>query len=172
MQTPDVAAAARPVEIASLAPGRTVFSLSMNEAERKAIAKRLGEPAIRRLEGEIALTPFAGGVAAEIDVTADLDRICVASLEPMSESVREHFAIRFERDFSEAEDDENADDETLREPLDGETIDLVELLIQHLSLSLDPYPRKEGAEALLEGSRAATKISPFADLKRLVDDAS
>jgi uncharacterized metal-binding protein YceD (DUF177 family) len=172
MPSPDAEIAARPVAVADLKPGRNAFSLSMNEAERKVIARRLGEPAVRRLDGEIVLTPFSGGVAAAIDVEAEVERICVSSLEPMTEIVREHFDLRFERDFSESDHEEEIDADILCEPLDGESIDLAELLIQHLSLSLVPYPRKAGAEALLESSRAAAIASPFADLKRLVDDGS
>ncbi|MGD9801132.1 MAG: hypothetical protein AB7V02_11105, partial [Parvularculaceae bacterium] len=64
------------------------------------------------------------------------------------------------------------DETAWREPLDGDEIDLGELLVQHLSLALDPYPRKDGAESLLETYRNAATASPFAGLKGLKDPDS
>ena len=60
-------------------------------------------------------------------------------------------------------------DDWTREPLETATIDLADMLVQHLSLSLDPHPRKPGAKSLLEDYRDAASPSPFAVLKGLVD---
>ena len=72
----------------------------------------------------------------------------------------------FDRRFIELDDEGDNEDEW-REPLEGDEIDLGELLVQHLSLALDPYPRLEGAESLLPEYRTATLSSPFAALKDL-----
>jgi hypothetical protein len=156
------------VEIATLHRGENRFRLSPDESARHKIATRLGEPGIGALEGDFSLTPFSGGVDLALHITARVDRLCVASLEPMVEHVDERYVIRFERDFKEevGDDEENG---SSREPLEGDTLDIGEILVQHLSLSLAPHPRKEGAKSLAVDYRDPVNLSPFSGLKRIVD---
>jgi uncharacterized metal-binding protein YceD (DUF177 family) len=155
------------LEIAALHRGENRFQISPDEPARRAIAERLGEPGVEALDGEFTLRPLGGGVDLDLRVTARVRRVCVASLEPMVETIDERYKIRFERDFDEGA--ANEDGETAREPLDGDVLDLEEILIQHLTLSLDPHPRKTGARSLVEGYRDPLNLSPFAGLKGLVD---
>lgn len=155
------------VEIAALSRGKNLFHLSPDEARRRAIAERLGEAGVAALEGDFALTPFNGGVDLALHIKARVDRNCVISLEPLVELVDERYSIRFERDFDDEAGDE--DDEISREPLEGDTLDLDEILVQYLSLSLDPHPRKAGAKSLAEGYRDPVNLSPFSGLKGIVD---
>lgn len=155
------------VEIAALHRGKNIFHLSPDETARREIAARLGEPGIEALEGDFVLTPFGGGVDLTLHLKARVNRLCVASLEPLVEPIDERYAIQFERDFED--DEENDEDERSREPLDGDTLDLMEILVQHLSVSLDPHPRKEGAKSLAEGYRDPVNLSPFSGLKGIVD---
>ncbi len=140
-----------------------------NPEERRAIAHRLGLPALSRLRGEFRLTPIANGIDVRLHLDAVAERQCVASLEAMTEEIDETIAVRFERTLTGDEAGDAIEDEVLREPLEGDTIDLGELLIQQLSLSLDPHPRKPGARSLLEDYRDAASTSPFDVLKPLVD---
>lgn len=162
----------RLVDVASLDASGGDYVIEPTEAERAAIAKRLGIPAIKSLRGEFRLTPLRGGVEIRLKIDAEAERICVASLEPMRETIREEIRMQFDRNYAEDESDDLADSELLREPLDGDELDLGELLVQHLSLSLDPYPRKEGAEGLADKFRDATSSSPFSALKGLADHES
>ncbi|MFN3958960.1 MAG: YceD family protein [Parvularculaceae bacterium] len=155
------------IEIAALKRGENRFHLSPDESERRRIAERLGEPGVASLTGDFVLSPVAAGVDLRLHLKAEVNRLCVASLEPMIETVDERYAIRFERDFRE--DDAAETDDVSKEPLEGDTIDLDEILIQHLSLSLVPHPRKEGARSLAEGYRDPVTLSPFAGLKGIVD---
>lgn len=156
------------VEIAALQRGKNRFHLAPDEAQRRKIADRLSEPSIEALEGDFILTPFSGGVDLDLHVTGRINRLCVASLEPLVEVVDERYAIRFERNFAEDADDGDAEVFS-REPLEGDTLDLGEILIQHLSLSLDPHPRKPGAKSLAESYRDPVNLSPFSGLKGIVD---
>ncbi len=155
------------VEIAALHRSRNTFHLAPDEQARREIAERLGEPGIPALEGDFILTPFGGGVELTLHLRARVDRLCVASLEPLAELVDEHYSIRFERDFED--DGENDEEELSREPLEGDTLDLAEILVQHLSVSLSPHPRKEGARSLAEAYRDPVNLSPFSGLKGIVD---
>lgn len=162
----------RLVDVASLDASGADYIIEPTEAERAVIAKRLDIPAIKSLRGEFQLTPVRGGVDIRLKVDAEAERICVASLEPMRETIREEIRMQFDRNHVEGESDDIADSELLREPLEGDELDLGELLVQHLSLSLDPYPRKDGAESLADKFRDAASSSPFSALKGLADRES
>lgn len=159
----------RLVDVASLDAQGADYVVEPTEAERAAIARRLDIPAVNRLRGEFQLTPVRGGVDILLRIDAEAERICVASLEPMRETIREDIRMQFDRNYVEDESDDLADSDLLREPLAGDDIDLGELLVQHLSLSLDLYPRKEGAESLADKFRSAASASPFSVLKGLAD---
>jgi len=159
----------RVVEVSSLDPKGAEIVIEANESERQAIARRLDIPALGRLKGTFALAPARGGVEIRLRLDAQAERRCVASLEPMTETIAEDIAMQFDRDFDEDDRGEEFAGDTLREPLEGDEIDLGELLVQHLSLSLDPYPRKEGAGPLIERYGADAPSSPFAGLKDLAN---
>lgn len=157
----------RIVDISVLDAANARFIVEPNEAERTVIAKRLDVPAIRKLRGDFLLTPIRSGVDIVLIIDAVTERTCVASLEPMTETIREEVRIEFDRNYAEEEDHDFADTGILREPLESAEIDLGELLVQHLSLSLDPYPRRDGSESLADKFRDATSVSPFLSLKGL-----
>ncbi len=140
------------------------FQLSANEGEREKIAARLKTPSVENLEGEMKVTASKTMVRITGDIKANLTRECVASLEPMAETVAETFEIQFTRIPPEVEE---ADEEDLDAPeyLEGPILDLGELLVQQLSLAMDPFPRKEGAESLAKAYAPAENVSPFAALK-------
>lgn len=158
----------RPFDTSTLDEGGATITLEAEEAQRAAIARRLDIPALDLLKGKFRLRRTPGGVEVVLSLAARAERRCVVSLEPMTEEIAEEFKLRFDRKF----DDESAADpesEWTIEPLEGVMIDLGDTLVQHLSLSLDPNPRKPDAMSLLEEYRAATSPSPFAVLKGLVD---
>lgn len=157
----------RIVDISVLDAAGARFIVEPSEEERAAIAKRLDVPAIRKLRGDFLLTANRGGVAIVLIIDAETERTCVASLELMTEEIREEARIEFDRNYAGEEDRDFAETEVMREPLETAEIDLGELLVQHLSLSLDPYPRKDGAESLADKFRDATSVSPFLPLRGL-----
>lgn len=150
------------IAVGDLPPGGADFSIDADESQRRAIARRLDIRGLSRLAGTFRATPFKGGVAIQLKLEAIAERQCVVSLEPMTETINETINMRFDRAFRDGDFEE---DDLLIEPLEGDAIDLGELLVQHLSLSLDPYPRKPGAKSLLGNYRSAASPSPFAVLK-------
>ncbi len=154
------------IEVAALPREGADYAIDANELQRRLIAHRLEIPALSSLRGVFRATPFSGGVAVQLKLDALAERQCVVSLEPMPETISETVTTHFERAFDETD---LRDDDIMREPLDGDMIDLGELLIQHLSLSLDPYPRIPGAKNLADDYRSAATGSPFAVLKGLSD---
>ncbi len=141
------------------------FHLRANGTERAKIAKRLKTPSVEKLEGEIRVTASKTTVRITGDILADLTRECVASLEHMPETVAESFEIDFTR-IPPENDDVEEEDLDAPEFLEGETLDLGELLVQQLSLSMEPFPRKQGAKSLAEAYAPKENASPFAGLKQ------
>lgn len=173
MTNEDIRTISRVVSTDSIGEDGARFVIEPSEAERAAIAQRLKIPGLDKLRGEFDLTRTRGGADIVLALSAVAQRICVASLEPMTERVNEIVRMQFDRKFDEeAELDAADDDDILREPLDGDEIDLGELLVQHLSLSLSPYPRRDDAESLADKYRDAASASPFSSLKGLSREES
>lgn len=155
-----------PVSLSALpAAGRT-FDLVPDPATRAAIAARLGVPAVERLSGRILLAPEPGGYRLAGRVEAALSRVCVVTLEPLSETVDERFTLRFASGGGAvAEDADPTLDEDAPEPLDGDSLDIAEMLVQQLALAMTPYPRRPDASFASAEFGESLEKSPFAVLK-------
>ncbi|MCK5747014.1 MAG: DUF177 domain-containing protein [Oricola sp.] len=151
------------IELGEVGRQGKVFRLAAGEDERRRVAERLGAPSVEKLEGELRVSATKTAIRVEGSIDADLTRECVASLEPMQERVAEDFEIDFLREAPEPEEGEEGWETP--EVHEGDRLDLGELLVQHLSLAMDPFPRKEGAESLAETYAPKETISPFAGLK-------
>lgn len=160
--------------------------LSMPEKNKKLVCKRLGIAGIDSVEATIKLTRssvtkviHAGG-----SLKAEIRQNCVITAEELERSIKEDFEGWF-ADPSEAVSFEKARRERLNqkekeelpvmeeaedpEPVIEGKIDLGELVVQHLALAIEPYPRKPGADLGLEGKEDRTDdydyTNPFAKLK-------
>lgn len=160
-----------PVAVATL-HGDSHLRLKPDEAARARIARMLGLHAVDALEGEFALSQARNGlVDIEGRLTAQVQPLCVVSLEPFPQTIDEPVAIRFapepliERMVKRAEEDENEDFEPPDAIMDGQ-IDMGAVLVEFLALALDPYPRKPGA-VFAGGDPVPERESPFAALQAL-----
>lgn len=167
MPRAECATLSRVVLVSDLDASGADYAIEASAVERQEIAARLDIPALNRLSADFRLTPMRGGVDIRFTLSAEAERICVVSLEPMTETIDETVNMQLLHAFDP--DADIVEDEILRERLESDEIDLGELLVQFLSLSLDPYPRKPNAEAHLEKYRDAASLSPFAALKGPVD---
>lgn len=135
-------------------------------AERWALAQRLELIDIVSLRAEVALRRMEDGL---IEVTGQLKssvmQRCVVSLEPIPAAVAIDFRRLFANEGEEAELVEIDPDAELIEPLDGEILDLGEIVAEELSLALDPYPRAEAAE--IANGDDEDDPNPFASLASL-----
>ncbi len=150
------------IDVGDVGRAGKTFHLAANETERAKIAARLETPSVKKLEGEMKVTATKTAVRVTGDIAAELTRECVATLEPMQERVAESFEIDFSRIPPEPEEEEDLD---APEYFEGTSLDLGELLVQQLSLAMDPFPRREGAPSLAETYAPEEKVSPFAGLK-------
>ncbi|HEU4695455.1 MAG TPA: DUF177 domain-containing protein [Sphingomicrobium sp.] len=152
------------------------LDLVADEAERSAIAGRLGLPELDRLEAHVSLSKTSDVVRAKGRIGASLAQSCVVTSEPVPEHVDEPFQILFTPEPETAHADEEielgeADCDVVFH--DGAAIDLGTAIADTLALSLDPYPRSAGADAALKEAGVLTEeqASPFAALAKLKKDS-
>ena len=147
------------------------LDLVADDAERSAIARRLGLASIDRIEAHVTLTRTGDAIRAEGRLVAALDQSCVVTGDPVAAHVDEPFAILFMPEPTTNPDEEIELGESDCDVVffDGAMIDLGTAIGDTLALSLDPYPRSASAEAALKeaGVLSEEQTSPFAVLAKL-----
>jgi uncharacterized metal-binding protein YceD (DUF177 family) len=146
--------------------------LVADEAERKAIAERLGLNGLDCLQAHATLTKKGALVEADGRIVASLEQNCVVTGAPVPSHIDEHFSMIF---MPEPQGN-RSDEEVALGPADcdvvfydGGTIDLGSAIADTLALSLNPYPRSAGAGAALKeaGILTEAEAGPFAALAQL-----
>jgi uncharacterized metal-binding protein YceD (DUF177 family) len=134
----------RPLPLGLVGPEGRREVLEADEAERAALARRFGIPAIERLRAELRLWQETGGaVRAEGRLDAAVVQSCVVTLEPVPQRVDEPVSLRLLPDGREPRDD--PDEEADEIATERGVADLGEAVAEQLALALDPYPRAPGA---------------------------
>lgn len=176
-----------PVEAERIGDAGATYKIKPNEAERKALAERMGLLSLDALSADINLTRERGGLVVHVTGTlrADLTQECVVTLEPVKNHVEDSFeafysdsgkAVSFALAKAEIKakhgepEVEMIDERDAPEPLVDGVVDLGELVSQYLSLAIDPYPRKPGLPEMAAPAAPEQKIeSPFAALREWKD---
>lgn len=163
----------RPFRVRDLPAAGTTVALSASAEDRAAIAAELGLLGLDALTAELSIRPIRHGVRVTGTMKAEAVQACVVTLEPVPEAVAEAFDVAFVKPDerprpAEIEVDPVAADPP--DPFDGETVDLGALVVEHLVLGLEPYPRRPGV--VFEAGDAAAggdddRPSPFATLAKL-----
>jgi uncharacterized metal-binding protein YceD (DUF177 family) len=160
----------RPVDLARVGDSGTHLEIEANAAERAALAKRFGIPAIDALRAELDVRRVRGGAAVKLagTLTADVTQSCVVTLEPVRQHVEEPFEILYSDDVTDEQSAIGAaSDITWPEPLPQGTLDVGEAVAEQLSLALDPYPRAPGVEVEPRWTGESESAKPFAALDKL-----
>ena len=150
------------------------IDLAADEAERRAIADRIGVPALDRLDAHAVISRAGDTIRASGRLAASLEQSCVVTGEPVAAHVDEPFDIAFVPEPRAGSPEEEEEVELTPEDCDvvfhdGAAIDLGSAIADTLALSLDPYPRSAGAEATLREAGVLTEAEagPFAELAKL-----
>jgi len=175
----------RPLTLAEVPPEGLEVQIVANEVERDALARRNDIPAVLSLTARLRVRRWRGdGLEATGSLTARVRQTCVLSLEPFETELIEPIEVRFAppaeaprpRSRRHEDEPESQDHEILGDdppdPLIGGAADLGAVVSEFLTLALDPYPHKPGAqftEPAPEDARPAT-VSPFAQLRRPQND--
>ena len=154
-------------------------SIEATAAEREQVARRLGILAVDRLTARLTVKSIADQLLQVRGAwQAEVQQACVVTLEPVAESLRGEFEVSYQAGSARPAGDTGGDvliDPEAADPaevLPAEGIDLGELVVQELAVSLDPYPRSPGAEVPAEFRPPEVEEGdgPFAALKVLKGD--
>lgn len=164
----------RPLDITRVPAQGCTEKIAAEAPECVALAERFGLPAIHSLTAELKITRWRGeGLKIKGRLVADIDQICVVSLDVFRSTLEDSFESYFLPASSLAGADEAAIEESDAEPFQNGIIDMGEAVAEAMALAIDPYPKKPGAsfadrvEPESEASGADAARNPFAGLSRL-----
>ncbi len=173
--------------VSSLGNGKQQFSLSLPEDCMVELADFLDIVAVKDINCDLVIKHQDGQHLVHVhgDINANIVQECAHSLEPISVNIKEEFdsyfadcdqAVPFSKAKKElfskygVEDLPVLDEEEDPEPIVNGKIDLGGVIVQFLSLSIDPYPHNEDNPSSFEKDDEEQKDSsarenPFAALK-------
>lgn len=180
-ETPTQSPLMEPIPVTRIGQAAKTITLEAGPEARAALARRFGLIELTAFTARATLRrrTDTGWIELKGALKASVVQECVVTLEPVAAEVESEIDELFddsrEIDGYEVELDPVAEDP---EPLEGDVLDVGEVIAQVLSLSIDPYPRAPGvppvdrtdggagddAEAEAEGA-----ASPFAALAMLKD---
>ena len=106
------------------------------------------------------------------------DQVCVVALEPFEAAIETMFEEHLTTVPAKATGEDIEAESLDIELLEGETVDLGELALQHIAMAIDPYPRGPDADAATADSPESDADSgddgtrrPFAGLDKLLKQA-
>ena len=126
-------------------------TIEAKPAERAALAKRFALADLAHLTADVTLRHDGkDAFHATGTILADATQTCVVSLEPLPVHLRITIDLHLMAaiDSDAVADHDGGDDDLAQEvdTFDNGKIDIGEIVAQYLGVSLDPYPRKQGAE--------------------------
>lgn len=160
------------------AEGRDLV-VSVADEERQALAGRLGVTAVERLDVKLHADKFKGGMRVHGRLDARIVQPSVVSLEPVAQEISEPIDRIFlpggEKAYAGAAGAEifvDLEGEDLPDHFEGPEADLSDLIVETLSLAIDPYPHAKGEKVgeMDVIDEDAEPSSPFASLKALKTD--
>lgn len=142
--------------------------------ELKSVAQTLNILDVSALSARYRIVAISGGAyRLSGSISAGVEQACVVSLEPVQGKVNAAFEVEFWPDLASEDSEEEAS------ILGGSDVELLEhglipvgrIVFETLSASLNPYPRREGAEFTWQDpkSNEPAASNPFAALAKLKD---
>jgi uncharacterized metal-binding protein YceD (DUF177 family) len=174
----------RIVDLDRMGAGGTALEIVASEGERAALARRFGFLGLPALSARVTVDRRPGGqVVVEGRLRGRVVQACILSLDPVTQELDETFRIVFKQDLAEERDPESGEavlsaQADAPEPLQGNLLDIGEMVAEQLSLAADPYPKRPGVklEDVLPKPRQAGRLGrheqrrhPFAGLAALRD---
>jgi uncharacterized metal-binding protein YceD (DUF177 family) len=181
-----------PVRIETVPDEGAHFDISADDNARAAIAALTSLQALNRLEASFDVTRRDRGLHVVGEISATVGQVCVVTLEPVENEIREVVDLVFAPGIDEPQpgadatdtlgesedlDSQERGDLSTGEPpeklVDG-TLDLGGLAVEFLLLGIDPYPRKPGVvfEATSIGDASSHPFAALAKLKEKRDPGS
>ena len=145
-------------------------------AECEALAEWMDVRQVSEVSADFQLNPMGktGLIRVNGRLTARVTQSCVVTLEPVETMVDEEISLTFGPPGDEAEEGDEIDidfhDSDPPDPIIDGAIDLGAVMVEHLALGIDPFPRAAGAEfspPAVEVEAPEPKANPFAVLASL-----
>jgi uncharacterized metal-binding protein YceD (DUF177 family) len=164
----------KPLKLHEVGRGPVRLELAPDADERAAVAKRLGLKSLPQLTADVTAKPWLDGVELTGRFDAVVEQICGVTLDPFEQPISGDVFVRAvpagsphasTEEGGELELDPDADDPP--DVLVGDALDVAEYVIEHLSLELDPFPRRP--DATFDYQPPEVEESPFSVLKKLQD---
>jgi hypothetical protein len=159
------------IKLGQVGRSEKTYGFEADEKARKEVVRLLDLASLDRFSGEITVSAWLDGARIEGRYAATLEQICGITAEPLPVELNGEFSLRVLPPGSanapepDTEVDIDPDAEDPPDMLEDETLDLTGYAVEHLSLDLEPFPRKPGAEFVPPVETA--EISPFAALRAL-----
>ena len=151
------------INVSDLETGTNGFSVSPSSAALGRLAQRLGLNVLESLDADVEIINAESSLTFHVKATfkAKVEQACVVTLEPVVAEIDEAFEAWFadpeqaiplakakrERDAEKGHGEvKMLEEHEDPEPIVDGRIDLGELITQHLSLAINPYPHAEGVE--------------------------
>jgi hypothetical protein len=162
-----------PVAVHEVAETGRHVELVADEAARTAVAQAIGLRSLPRLAASFDVTRHGReGLHVVGRVSATVGQTCVVTLEPIENEVEEAIDLVFAPPIAPELPEDGAGGRRVAvddgpEPLHGGTVDLGAVATEFLTLAIDPYPRKPGAEFTPPAAEDDESTRPFAALGAL-----
>lgn len=139
-----------PFRVDKIKPGGSHEKGKANAEQRENLARRLGVNGLDNLTFSCDLLPWKkGGAAVKCQIKAKIRQTCVVTLDEFDSDldlfVSRYFAHSASHTGPDTVLDLEALDDDIPDPIVDGKIDLGELAVQELALSIDLHPRKPGA---------------------------
>ena len=147
------------------------LELEADAAARARLARTFALQDVKSLTARVRLSAWLDGVKLEARWRAEVVYICGLSLDPFEEPLAGDFTVHLAPAGSphlpdpEAEVSVDPEAPDPPEAFEGQSIDVADLVAQHMSVEIDPFPRKPGA--VFEPPPEPAEPSPFAALLAL-----
>ncbi|MEI7571536.1 MAG: DUF177 domain-containing protein [Phenylobacterium sp.] len=159
--------------LGDLAAGPLSLHLVPDEAARAALALRLGLEGLPKLEARLEVRPWLDGCEVRGGFQGEVIQVCGVSLEPFSQPVAGVIDLRLVPEgspnlpveISDGEVEISLDSPDPPDVLEGDAVDVVAILEEHLALAIDPFPRR--SDAVFDWTAGPDTTSPFAALNAL-----
>lgn len=174
----------RLVDLDRMGASGAALEIIASESERTALARRFGFLGLPAFSARVSVERRPGGqVVVEGRLRGRVVQACILTLDPVTQELDEAFRIVFKQGLAEEHDPESGESllsaqADAPEPLQGNLLDVGEMVAEQLSLAADPYPRRPGVrlEDVLpkprQGGRPGRneqRRHPFAGLAALRD---
>ncbi|CAA7623723.1 conserved hypothetical protein [Candidatus Terasakiella magnetica] len=141
----------RPQAVDQIPARGHAVTLTADSSECAALALRLDLQSVRALSAKVELTPLGrtGKVRVRGSFSAEVVQTCGVTLAPLPAHVEDDFELTFAPPELVVDEDSEIelswDRQDPPDPIIDGTIDLGEVVAEHLALALDPFPRAPDA---------------------------